>query len=205
MLTYEPGERGEWLAATNAGRLVVVRMGAARSTIGSIWTSLVAGDGVQGVLDEHTSGGLFQTPPFAVLTWDGSVSDGPVAVRAIVRGDITLRLTTMSGQVAARLESQLAQQHVGDAPAAHTDTGPVRVITRREKPSTGIRLVPLADAVDRAVFNGQQVDDDLVASSWTEAIESLTVAETSVGRLGRLISRFRIRSKRDWNKVNLST
>lgn len=108
-------------------------------------------------------------------------------------------------QVAARLESQLAQQHVGDAPAAHTDTGPVRVITRREKPSTGIRLVPLADAVDRAVFNGQQVHDDLVASSWTEAIESLTVAETSVGRLRRLISRFRIRSKRDWNKVNLST
>lgn len=99
MLTYEPGERGEWLAATNAGRLVVVRMGAARSTIGSIWTSLVAGDGVQGVLDELTSGGLFQTPPFAVLTWDGSVFDGPVAVRAIVRGDITLRLTTMSGQV----------------------------------------------------------------------------------------------------------
>ena len=99
MLTYEPGERGEWLAATNAGRLVVVRMGAARSTIGSIWTSFVAGDGVQGVLDELTSGGLFQTPPFAVLTWDGSVSDGPVAVRVIVRGDITLRLTTMSGQV----------------------------------------------------------------------------------------------------------
>ena len=73
--------------------------GAACSAVGSIWTSLIAGDGVQGVLDELTSGGLFQTHPFAVLTWDGSVSDGPVAVRAIVRGDITLRLTTVTGQV----------------------------------------------------------------------------------------------------------
>ena len=72
---------------------------AARSAVGSIWTSLIAGDGVQGVLDVLTSGGLLQTPPFAVLTWDGSVSDGPVAVRAIVRGDITLRLTTVTGQV----------------------------------------------------------------------------------------------------------
>ena len=114
MLTYEPGERGEWLAATNAGRLVVVRMGAARSTIGSIWTSFVAGDGVQGVLDELTSGGLFQTPPFAVLTWDGSVSDGPVAVRAIVRGDITLRLTTVTGQ----LQQTYKDEDLKDVPVA---------------------------------------------------------------------------------------
>ncbi len=112
--------------------------------------------------------------------------------------------TATRRQVATRLESQLAEQHVGDAPAAHTDTGPVRVVTVGEKPSTGIRLVPIADSVDRAVFNGEEVDDDLVVSSWTDALESLNVAETSAGRLRRLISRFRIRSKRDWNMVNLS-
>ncbi|WP_166788703.1 hypothetical protein [Cryobacterium sp. HLT2-28] len=84
--------------------------------------------------------------------------------------------------VAAALESQLAgQQPAGQYPV-----------------SAG--LTPLAGRVDRAVFNGREIDDDLVEQSWAEALDSLGIAETSAGRLRRLVGRFRIRSRRDWNK-----
>lgn len=89
--------------------------------------------------------------------------------------------------VAAALESQLAgQDQVGQDLAG------------REPASAG--LTPLAGRVDRAVFNGREIDDDLVQQSWAEALDSLGIAETSAGRLRRLVSRFRIRSRRDWNK-----
>ncbi|TFC40974.1 transglutaminase domain-containing protein [Cryobacterium sp. TMT1-21] len=72
-------------------------------------------------------------------------------------------------------------------------------------PATGdIRLMPLAELCDHAVFNGEQIDDELVERSWNEALDSLHRAETSVGRLRRLFSRFRIRSRRDWSRVDLS-
>ena len=70
--------------------------------------------------------------------------------------------------------------------------------------AAGIRLAPLAVLVDRAVFNGQPVGDDLVEQSWAEALESLRLAETGVGRLRRIFSRFRLRTRRDWSRVDLS-
>jgi len=65
------------------------------------------------------------------------------------------------------------------------------------------RLVPVADAVDSAVFGGTEVDDEVVERTWTQAEESLATAGASAGRLRRLFSRFRLRSKRDWNRVNV--
>lgn len=84
-------------------------------------------------------------------------------------------------QVAARLESQISEQHFGPEPAPDP------------------RLLAIADAVNRDVFNGEEVDDALVALRWAQALESLSGAGTSAGRMRRLISRFRIRPWRDGN------
>ncbi|TFC95232.1 MULTISPECIES: transglutaminase domain-containing protein [Cryobacterium] len=87
--------------------------------------------------------------------------------------------------VAADVEAQLDRQ-VGPAAAS-------------------IRLTPLAELVDRAVFNGQPIGDDVVEQSWADALESLRLAEVGVGRLRRMLSRFRVRTRRDWSRVDLST
>jgi len=65
------------------------------------------------------------------------------------------------------------------------------------------RLVPVADAVDSAVFGGRQIDDEAVDETWAQALASLATASASAGRLRRLFARFRLRSKRDWSQVNL--
>ncbi|QYF75177.1 transglutaminase domain-containing protein [Cryobacterium sp. PAMC25264] len=65
------------------------------------------------------------------------------------------------------------------------------------------RLVPVADAVDSAVFGGREIDDEVVDETWVQALASLATASASAGRLRRLFARFRLRSKRDWNQVNL--
>ena len=106
-------------------------------------------------------------------------------------------------QVAGALERQLHEQGLGDVHRRHTDTGPVRIV-RADAPSSSIRIVPFADAVDRAVFGGEEVGADVVESSWSEAVESLGLARAASGRLRRFLSRFRIRSKRDWSKVDIS-
>ncbi|WP_157001361.1 transglutaminaseTgpA domain-containing protein [Agromyces laixinhei] len=106
-------------------------------------------------------------------------------------------------QVAAAIEQQLHEQGLGDVRAVHSDTGPVRVV-RTDAPASGIRVMPLADATDRAVFDGQEVDEAVVEQSWAEALESVGLARAASGRLRRLFSRFRIRSKRDWAKVDIS-
>jgi transglutaminase-like putative cysteine protease len=108
-------------------------------------------------------------------------------------------------QVASRLESQLAEQRLGQASAVRTDTGPMRVVSEDQarsgqSASSGIRLIPIAAAVDRAVWGGAEIDDAAVEGSWKAAEESIAVAEKAAGRVRRLISRFRIRSKRDWSK-----
>jgi transglutaminase-like putative cysteine protease len=87
-------------------------------------------------------------------------------------------------QVALQLDRQLAERQ------AMTDAGTV--------------ILPIASAVDRAVFNGQDIDDDLVEQNWSAVDESIGAARNSVGRARRLMSRFRIRSKRDWSAVDVS-
>ncbi|WP_156891276.1 transglutaminaseTgpA domain-containing protein [Agromyces subbeticus] len=106
-------------------------------------------------------------------------------------------------QVASSLEDQLRAQGLGDVPARHTDTGPVRVV-RADSPASSIRIMPLADATDRAVFGGHEVDEAVVEQTWSEVIESVGLVRAASGRLRRLFSRFRIRSKRDWSKVDIS-
>ncbi|RXZ50904.1 transglutaminase domain-containing protein [Agromyces fucosus] len=106
-------------------------------------------------------------------------------------------------QVAAVIERQLHQQGLGDARGGRTDTGPVRIV-RADGPASGIRVMPLADATDRAVFGGQEIEQSVVDESWDTALESVGLARAASGRLRRLFSRFRIRSKRDWGQVDIS-
>ncbi|MGW9629140.1 transglutaminase-like domain-containing protein [Agromyces sp. NPDC055520] len=106
-------------------------------------------------------------------------------------------------QVAAAIEQQLRDQGLGDARALHTDTGPVRLV-RADAAASSIRVTPLADATDRAVFGGREVEETVVEESWKAALESVGLARAASGRLRRFFSRFRIRSKRDWAKVDFS-
>lgn len=125
MLSYEAGAPDEWLAVAGAGRLLIVRRDGASSSIATLWTGLNTSDGVQRVLDELTSAGLSQTPAFALLTWEGSLAEEPVALRAIVRGDVTLCLTTATGQteVTGRGISTWIEQSFGAASAFLVECG----------------------------------------------------------------------------------
>ncbi|TFC95227.1 MULTISPECIES: FHA domain-containing protein [Cryobacterium] len=94
MLSYECDESGDWLAATLDGQLVVVRSDGSSDQAGRLWDSLDGG--VQGMLDGLTARGLFTAPSFVLVTWQGNPSVG-ASVNAIVRGDVSLRLTTSTG------------------------------------------------------------------------------------------------------------
>lgn len=94
-LLYEPSAPGEWLAATDVDRLVLLNLTPTAATPArtpqSVWESLHGGDPAESLLGELTRHGLFETPPFALLTWtnDGGIT----ALRAIVRGDVTMMVT----------------------------------------------------------------------------------------------------------------
>ncbi|TFC07967.1 FHA domain-containing protein [Cryobacterium mannosilyticum] len=94
MLSYCSDESGEWLAATRPGCLLVVRTDGSRDSVDRLWSSLDGG--AQGILDGLTSAGLFATPPFVLLTWDTAAGPGFTG-RAILRGDVSLRLTGENG------------------------------------------------------------------------------------------------------------
>lgn len=94
MLSYEYDESGDWLAATLDGQLVVVRSDGSADQADRLWASLDGG--VQGMLDGLTARGLFAAPAFVLVTWQGDQADG-AGVNAIVRGDVSLRLTTSTG------------------------------------------------------------------------------------------------------------
>ena len=61
-----------------------------------------------------------------------------------------------------------------------------------------LRLRRLAVSTDEAVFSGQDVDEARSEVVWTEAMAAVDVAQTALGRGRRLLSRFRVRSARDW-------
>ena len=128
--------------------------------------------------------------------WE-ELSDGYAELGFVVPRGVTRT------QLAEALEVQLSEQGVAEAKAVHTDTGPIRVVTASDRPGSTIRLVPLADAIDRAVFGGANITDVVVSKHWRDSDEAMQVAQRSVGRTRRWIARFRIRARRDWNSVNL--
>ena len=82
-------------------------------------------------------------------------------------------------QTARALEQQIAEQGV----VATTDGRPVRLAT-------------LASTIDRDVFDGAAVSDDTVTTRWTEADAASHAVSAAVGRVRRLIARYRVRSRR---------
>ncbi|MBC7591914.1 MAG: hypothetical protein H7226_12855, partial [Salinibacterium sp.] len=61
-----------------------------------------------------------------------------------------------------------------------------------------LRLRSIAVATDEAVFSGREIDETRSEIVWTEAMAAVEVARATLGRGRRLLSRFRIRSARDW-------
>lgn len=59
-------------------------------------------------------------------------------------------------------------------------------------------LYGVAVRVDEAVFSGRTIDEVAVTATWEAVIDSTRDARRSVSWSRRQLSRFRIRSKRDW-------
>ena len=83
-------------------------------------------------------------------------------------------------QTARALEQQIADQRI----AATSGSG------------QPVRLASLAVTIDRDVFDGDAVSDETVARRWTEADAAARAVAAAVGRVRRLIARYRIRSRR---------
>jgi hypothetical protein len=56
----------------------------------------------------------------------------------------------------------------------------------------------IATSTDEAVFSGLDIDGDHSERVWTEALAAIEVATGAVTGARRLLSRFRIRSAREW-------
>src|SRR6185312_10136231 len=56
----------------------------------------------------------------------------------------------------------------------------------------------IATSTDEAVFSGLDIDGDHSERVWTEALAAIEVASGAVTGARRLLSRFRIRSAREW-------
>ena len=85
-----------------------------------------------------------------------------------------------------------------DVPAKVTR---LRVAERLETQLEGERTVPLrslATRTDEAVFSGQEVGQEQSEQLWTEALAAVEAARNGLTRMRLLLSRYRIRSARDW-------
>lgn len=83
--------------------------------------------------------------------------------------DVPSRVTRL--RVAEQLESQLAEP---------------------------VRLRTLAAETDEAVFSGREIDAQRSDVVWTEALAAVETARAGVTTVRRLLSRYRVRSARDW-------
>lgn len=61
-----------------------------------------------------------------------------------------------------------------------------------------VGLAGLATATDEAVFSGRDIDDAQSEHAWTEALAAVEVTRAAVTRVRRILSRYRVRSARDW-------
>lgn len=65
-----------------------------------------------------------------------------------------------------------------------------------ERGSEPVRLATLAATIDRDVFGGFEVSEEVVTARWTEADAATAAVYSAAGRIRRVISRYRIRSRR---------
>jgi transglutaminase-like putative cysteine protease len=92
------------------------------------------------------------------------------------------RRTTRT-QTAQHIEQQLRAEGVG---------GPDTLV-----------LAPVAARIDSLVWGDEVIDDADIEQAWSQTDASVEHANQAAGRIRRIVSRYRIRSKRDWSTVNL--
>ena len=71
-------------------------------------------------------------------------------------------------------------------------------IENQVKAPEPLRLRSLAVVTDEAVFSGREIDEAHSERVWTEAMAAVELARTTLGGGRRLLSRFRVRTVRDW-------
>mgnify|MGYP000409837845 CR=1 FL=1 len=126
----------------------------------------------------------------AAGAWE-ELADGYAELGYDVRRHATRR------QVAADLERQLREQASGAS--ATPDAGPAT--GAGSGASVAVALSPIAADVDAAVFSDAEIDDSRVRGLWARADGHLDEARHASGASRRLLSRYRIRSRRDWSRV----
>ena len=93
-------------------------------------------------------------------------------------------------QAARVLEGQLSEQGLATALApSGTAAGTVATVTAP-------KLSTLAATIDRDVFAGGAVSDDVVEDRWKSADAATEAVARAAGRVRRMISRYRVRSRR---------
>jgi len=97
-------------------------------------------------------------------------------------------------QSARALERQLAEQGLDSALQATSPPSPSP--SRIAAAAASARLSTLAATIDRDVFAGGEVSDAVVEDRWTTADAATAAVARAAGRLRRLISRYRVRSRR---------
>ncbi|WP_353810202.1 transglutaminase domain-containing protein [Agromyces sp. SYSU T00194] len=88
-----------------------------------------------------------------------------------------------------------------DVPRRGTRTQVAADLAGAGAPDAAARLAPIAADVDAAVFSDAPIDDARVHGLWARADGELDAARRASGRSARLLSRYRIRSGRDWSTV----
>ena len=83
-----------------------------------------------------------------------------------------------------------------DVPPKTTRVGVAELL--ESQLTTPVRLRSLAAETDEAVFSGAEVGDERSEVVWTEALAAVETARGAVTTSRRLLSRYRIRSARDW-------
>ena len=193
MLSYCSDESGEWLAATRPGCLLVVRTDGSRDSVDRLWSSLDGG--AQGILDGLTSAGLFATPPFVLLTWDTAAGPGFTG-RAILRGDVSLRLTGENGDAelsglgvstwreqpfSGMTEITVECGECGERgdpraalPALPLSSGVVRVrrISLSSLPASTAAPVPVAESIAEETITDQTITDQTITDQTVAIVRS---------------------------------
>ena len=95
----------------------------------------------------------------------------------------------------AELTDQYSE--LGYAVPSRLTRGLVAERLERQVPEA-VRLRALAASTDEAVFSGREVDDKATDVVWTEALAAVEIARAGLSRGRRWLSRYRIRSARDW-------
>lgn len=109
MPDYLPDERGRWLVAIRGDALLMLPADRA-DDIAALWPGLGATDAAARVVDRLAVGGVASTPSFALVVREPATG----AVRAVVRGPLTVRLGEV--EVSGGEVSTWQERVVGGAP-----------------------------------------------------------------------------------------